>query len=331
MADGIIDSKSSDLPNEQFDDQTHVNHRHQHNLIKRNRSETPAATVGLLPSLSEEDFISMMETEKEHLPREDYLSRLKNGNLDMAIRKEALDWISKAQSYYKFGPFSICLSMNYFDRFLSMYELPSGKSWAIQLLAVACLSIAAKMEETTIPLIVDLQVGEPKFVFEGKTIQRMELLVMNTLKWRMKAYTPCSFIDFFLRIMKEDQEFINFDPMISKSLDIILTITKGIDFLEFRPSEIAGAVALFVLRETTQGETTLNLSCLLDKERVLKCLEVIMKDLKMKSWSSSSSYWSSMVGEIMRSPNGVLEVTCLSHKSDDTTNYSNSHKCHKRQ
>ncbi|GMJ09060.1 hypothetical protein HRI_004575200 [Hibiscus trionum] len=54
--------------------------------------------------------------------------------------------------------------MNYLDRFLSLYDLPSGKTWTTQLLVVVCLSIVAKMEETKVPLSVDLQVGEPKFV-----------------------------------------------------------------------------------------------------------------------------------------------------------------------
>ncbi|KAG5630400.1 hypothetical protein H5410_002117, partial [Solanum commersonii] len=31
----------------------------------------------------------------------------------------------------------------------------------------------------------------------GKTIQRMEPLVLTTLKWRMLAYTPCTYIDYF--------------------------------------------------------------------------------------------------------------------------------------
>ncbi|KAF8695009.1 hypothetical protein HU200_037791 [Digitaria exilis] len=34
------------------------------------------------------------------------------------------------------------------------------------------------------------QVGESRYVFESKTIQRMELLVLSTLKWRMQAVTP---------------------------------------------------------------------------------------------------------------------------------------------
>jgi cyclin D1/2/4 len=41
-------------------------------------------------------------------------------------------------------------------------------------------------------------VGESRFVFEARTIQRMELLVLSTLDWRMHAITPFSFIDYFL-------------------------------------------------------------------------------------------------------------------------------------
>lgn len=36
--------------------------------------------------------------------------------------------------------------------------MQKGKAWMMQLLAVACLSLAAKMEETEIPLCVELQV-----------------------------------------------------------------------------------------------------------------------------------------------------------------------------
>jgi hypothetical protein len=35
-----------------------------------------------------------------------------------------------------------------------------GKAWITQLLAVACLSLASKMEETFVPLPLDLQVSE---------------------------------------------------------------------------------------------------------------------------------------------------------------------------
>lgn len=33
-----------------------------------------------------------------------------------------------------------------------------GKAWMLQLLSVACVSLAAKMEETEVPVLLDLQV-----------------------------------------------------------------------------------------------------------------------------------------------------------------------------
>lgn len=40
---------------------------------------------------------------------------------------------------------------------------------------------------------------DAKFLFEAKNIQKMELLVMSTLKWRMNPVTPISFLDHIVR------------------------------------------------------------------------------------------------------------------------------------
>lgn len=38
------------------------------------------------------------------------------------------------------------------------------------------------------------KVGDVKYMFEAKTIQRMELLVLSKLQWKMHPVTPLSFI-----------------------------------------------------------------------------------------------------------------------------------------
>lgn len=43
------------------------------------------------------------------------------------------------------------------------------------------------------------QVQDTKYVFEAKTIQRMELVVLSTLKWKMHPVTPLSFLDHIIR------------------------------------------------------------------------------------------------------------------------------------
>ncbi|KAH7855864.1 hypothetical protein Vadar_029836 [Vaccinium darrowii] len=48
--------------------------------------------------------------------------------------------------------------------------------------------------ETQVPLLLELQVKESKYVFEAKTVERMELLVLSALEWKMNPVTPLLFI-----------------------------------------------------------------------------------------------------------------------------------------
>ncbi|PON70504.1 Cyclin [Trema orientale] len=267
-----------------------------------------------LPLQSDECLASMVDKERHHLPAIDYLKRLHSGDLDLGARKEAVDWIGKANAHFSFGPLCSYLSINYLDRFLSAYELPKGRPWTMQLLAVACLSLAAKMDETEVPLSLDLQVGESKFVFEARTIQRMELLVLSTLKWRMQAVTPFSFIDYFLHKINDDQ--IPLKTCIQRSVQLILSSVKGIDFLEFKPSEVAAAVAISVLAETKTVDIEKAISVLIqhvENERVMRCIQLI-QDSSLINGSIG------LVQSVPQSPIGVLDAAaCLSYKSDDTT------------
>ncbi|XP_058096994.1 cyclin-D3-1-like isoform X2 [Magnolia sinica] len=268
------------------------------------------------PLQTDECLGLMVERECQHLPREDYLERLKSGVVGLSPRRDAVDWIRKVHAHYSFGPLSAYLSINYLDRFLSAYELP-GKAWMMQLLAIACLSLAAKMEETEVPLSLDLQVGESKFVFEARTIQRMELLVLSTLKWRMQAVTPFSFIDYFLQKINDDKPPPR--SSICKSVQLILgTIRGGIEFLEFRPSEVAAAVAITVSGETQTVDFNKAVSCCIhvEKDRVLRCYELIQEmgivSRPVKGVNGPST-------SVPQSPIGVLDAACLSYKSDETT------------
>lgn len=69
----------------------------------------------------------------------------------------------------------------------------------MQLLSVACVSVAAKMEETGVPSLLDLQTLDSgsQFLFEPRTVRRMELLLMSALQWRVQGITPFDFLPFF--------------------------------------------------------------------------------------------------------------------------------------
>ncbi|XP_074556315.1 cyclin-D3-1-like [Curcuma longa] len=277
------------------------------------------------PVQSDECVGLLVEREAEHMPREDYADRLRSGALDLAIRRDAIDWICKVHAHYNFGPLSAYLAVNYLDRFLSVNELPKDKAWMIQLLSVACLSLAAKMEETEIPLSLDLQVGDAKYVFESRTIQRMELLMLSTLKWKMQAVTPFSYIDFFLH--KFNGGSAPSKLLVSHSVELTINTIRGIDFLEFRPSEIAAAVALFALVELKIVEFEKAFLCCFHvvKERVFRCYKVIQDSIGTRNMSHELA--SSSARTIPQSPIGVLDAACLSYKSDDTAAGSFASRC----
>lgn len=92
----------------------------------------------------------------------------------------------------------------------------------MRLLSVACLSLAAKMEECKVPKLSKFEVDD--FEFEGKVIQRMELLIMNTAEWRMASVTPFAFLPYFITKMCNESPP---NALASKSVQLILTIVKG--------------------------------------------------------------------------------------------------------
>ncbi|CAL5088506.1 unnamed protein product [Urochloa decumbens] len=194
-------------------------------------------------------FAELIGGEADYSPRPDYPERLRSRSIDPAARAESVAWILKVQGYYGFLPLTAYLAVNYMDRFLSLHRLPQEDGWAMQLLAVTCLSLAAKMEETLVPSLLDLQVeGTSRYVFEPGTILRMELLVLTALNWRLRSVTPFTFIDFFA--CKVDPGGRHTRCLIARATQVILAAMHDIEFLDHCPSSMAAAAVLCATGET---------------------------------------------------------------------------------
>ncbi|GMH20711.1 hypothetical protein Nepgr_022552 [Nepenthes gracilis] len=212
-------------------------------------SDSPECSSGLETNAAvEESIAGLIEDEKNCVPIiDDYLPQLRSHSLDASARAQAVAWMLQVQSFYGFQPATAFLSANYFDRFLYSHTLPQTNGWPLQLLSVACLSLAAKMEEPVAPALLDLQIEGTKFIFEPKTIQRMELLVLSVLDWRLRSITPFSFLSFFaykISALGSSMGFLH-----SRAKDIILSNIQGASFLEHWPSSIAAAAILCATSE----------------------------------------------------------------------------------
>lgn len=243
---------------------------------------SPACSSSDLESSAsiEESIAGFIEDERNFVPGFDYLTRFQTQSLDASAREESVAWILKVQAYYNFLPLTSYLSVNYMDRFLYSRRLPDNNGWPWQLLSVACLSLAAKMEETVVPSLLDLQAEGAKYIFETKTIRRMELLVLSVLDWRLRSVTPFSFIDFFACKLDPTGTFMGF--LISRATKIILSNIQEASFLEYRPSSIAAAAILCAANEIP------NLSLVnpehaeswcdgLSKEKIISCYRLMQR------------------------------------------------------
>lgn len=117
--DTCFDDEFGLLSSPSFFQQKKKQHQQQTN---DNRSECLMS----LPLQSEDRIRTMVEKESEHLPREDYLHRLRTGDLNLSIRREALDWIWKVWSFVLIicfflsnGILLFCLFVTFFNYFLN--------------------------------------------------------------------------------------------------------------------------------------------------------------------------------------------------------------------
>lgn len=255
------------------------------------------------------------------MPHTDYFRLCQNRAAHRTSRQDSINSILKVHAHFQFKPVTVFLSINYFDRFLSLYTLPES-GWPFQLLSVTCLSLAAKMEELDVPLLLDLQMFETTYIFEPKTIQRMELLVLSTLKWRLRSVTPFDYLHYFISMLPSSAS--NSDPVSvrhSVASDIILNTTRVIDFLRFPPSVIAAAAAISTAGDGG-GSLLDTFDDRVDTEMVRSCHQ-LMEEYLMDTCPSDGLKVASIEPLAPPSPSGVLDAaacaSCDTHSENPPT------------
>ncbi|MED6217620.1 hypothetical protein PIB30_019387 [Stylosanthes scabra] len=195
-------------------------------------------------------------------------------------RMDAINWILKTRATLGFRFQTAYLSLTYFDRFLSKRSIDSEKEWAIRLLSIACLSLAAKMEECNVPELTVFQSKD--YCFESKVIRRMEILVLTTLDWNMSIVTPFDFLPFFI-----SKFCINQPPSptttFSNTMHLIFTTIKEVNIMDHKPSVVAAAATLVSLdQQLTIEALELKISSIpqhrfLDPKDVFSCYNLIQR------------------------------------------------------
>lgn len=219
-----------------------------------------------------------------------------------AARREAAEWILKVNGYYGFSTLTAILALNYLDRFFMRFEYQQEKPWMMHLASVTALSLAAKVEETNVPLLLDLQLRfnvDSKHVFETKTIQKMELLMLSTLEWKMNLVTPLSFVDHVMRRLRlKNRLYWDFRRRCERLLLSLIADCRGV---RYEASVLATATMIHVLHQLHPCNVVDYHSQLLhilriSQEKLKECCELISEIA-----SSNTS------NDVPSSPNGVID------------------------
>lgn len=279
----------------------------------------------ILP-VDDDDVITLLIQKEDNLQMEirEYLDSFEGKGAEMQSRIHMIGWMLDVHAYFGFNALTAFLSVSYFDRFLSKHINSRGKIWLLQLVAVGCISLAAKLEETEVPLLLDLQVGELQHVFESCTIQRMELLILSTLNWQMSSVTPFSYIDYLIHKIG----FLDESPqtLIARAEELILYTCRDARFLVYSSSVVAVASLICACEEEVPLQATRLKQALLSlwpvKEvKASECAQLMEETLR------ADPFWTSTLNKVVsrnsssapQSPMGVLEAACFSSDSSDRT------------
>lgn len=290
---------------------------------------SPPLTLPSLEQQEEEELASLFSKETEPPP---LFSA--DPPLFLLPRAAAVRWILRVSSHYRFSSLTPVLAVNYLDRFLSGVIYQEDKPWMVQLAAIACLSLAAKVEETHVPLLLDLQVGDAEYVFEAKTVQKMEIMVLTSLDWKMNPVTAISFVDVFATRLGLNRRLhpLHWEVFYARCQASILGFLPDWRFVGYVPSVVAAAAMMLQVESSCNGVDygTRLLSLLhVTKDKVNQCSQT-MREVALSNSTFRRRHYSGCYSDdddgdhccphSPSSPIGVIDAAaalCCTESSND--------------
>lgn len=121
----------------------------------------------------------------------------KQPDINDSMRSILVDWLVEVSEEYRLQGETLCLAVNYIDRFLSFMSVVRAK---LQLVGTAAMFIASKYEEIYPP-----EIGEFVYItddtYTKQQVLRMEKLLLKVLSFDLCAPSSHSFISLFSCMM----------------------------------------------------------------------------------------------------------------------------------
>lgn len=202
---------------------------------------------------SNELYVAMRESQGDFVSPESYAP----GATYVSFRRYLVDFITQIGEIFKLHDTTIHVSVLFLDKVLRSRDEISRSQW--QLLAAACISLAAKYEETEercpyIPHMLEVT----KLNSVGHTCEsfrQCEIRVLNFLDWKLRAIPPLHVIGYLddatRGLLFQDDRWNNHakPPKVMASLRKFYTFFANMTlqqyvFQQYYPTHLAAAILL---------------------------------------------------------------------------------------
>ena len=148
-----------------------------------------------------EIFIHLKETEKLHLPTENYMEKIQK-EINERMRIILLDWLVDVQLKFKLLPETLFLTINIIDRYLS--KTPATKE-NLQLIGITSMLIACKYEEIYFPEIKDF-IYMTDNTYSKNEVLKMEYDILKKLEFNITNPSSLRFLEIYNYYLKLDNK-----------------------------------------------------------------------------------------------------------------------------
>jgi len=160
---------------------------------------------------------------------------LRGSDICPSSRACVVDWLIQVQQYLSLSDVTLHLAVANFDLVISRVDFEKEE---VQLLGLACLQLAAKVEEDCPPapaLLLPLTGG----VYTKQDLARVEQEVIRALDWRLRKTTSAVFLHYYSEIVGKGKKVVF--KLARAILDLCLTEAW---YGTVQPSHLASTVLL---------------------------------------------------------------------------------------
>jgi len=160
---------------------------------------------------------------------------LRGSEICPSMRSSVVDWLIQVQQYLSLSDVTLHLAVANFDLVISLVAFDKDE---VQLLGLACLQLAAKVEEDCAPapsLLLPLTGG----VYSKQDLARVEQEVIRALDWRLRKTTSAVFLHYYSEILGKGKKVVF--KLARAILDLCLT---EIWYGTVQPSHLASTALL---------------------------------------------------------------------------------------